>query len=75
MYSKIGKLIAMNLVHGGGALNVFCPAVYSFMCGMSPSDIIVSSDELPDEMIRDYLEKVCLHLISSYYHILFLLKF
>lgn len=63
MYNKIGQLTAMNLVHGGGPINIFCPAVYSYMCGMSPSDIIVSSDEVPDKKTRDFLETVCLHLI------------
>ena len=58
-----------EFVHSGGALKTFCPAVYSFMCGMSPSDIIVSSGEVPDEIIRDFLEKVCLHVIFSYTHI------
>ena len=36
MSKKIGQLTAMSLVHGGGAINIFCPAVYSYMCGMSP---------------------------------------
>ena len=54
---------------GDRALNIFCPAVYSFMCGMSLLDIIVSSGKVPDEIIRDFLEKVCLHVIFSSTHI------
>ena len=50
--SQIGQLTAMSLVHGSGAIIIFCPAVYNYMCGMSPSDIIVSSDEVPDKIIK-----------------------
>lgn len=57
-YHCIGQLCAMALVHGGGALNVFAPSVYNFMCAMKACDIVVSCDEVADEGIRDLLDKV-----------------
>ena len=32
----------MNLVCSGGEINIFCSAVYNYMCGMSPADIVSS---------------------------------
>ena len=54
----MGQLAAMSLVHGGGSINIFSPAIYSFMCGMNPLDIIVSSTEVPDISVREMLAKV-----------------
>ena len=48
----------MSLVHGGGAFSIFCPTVYNFLCGMKPSDLIASVDEIPDSSIREILKQV-----------------
>lgn len=45
----------MTLVHGGGAINILCPSVYNFL---SPSDIIVAIDEIPEEATKQILRKV-----------------
>ena len=58
MYPKIGNLFAMALVHGSGALWLFSPSVFSYMCGMSASDIIVDTKEVSDTSVTAVLEKV-----------------
>lgn len=57
-YFYLGQLAAMTLVHGGGAINILCPSVYNFLSGMSPSDIIVAIDEIPEEATKQILRKV-----------------
>lgn len=58
VYSRLGMLTAMALVHGGGALRLFCPSVFHYLCGMNPTEIIVSLDEISDEFINGVLKKV-----------------
>ena len=60
MYPKIGSLFAMAFVHRGGALRLFSPSVFSYMCGMSASDIIVDTNEVSDPLVKAVLEKVLL---------------
>lgn len=68
VYSDLGTLVAMGFVQGGGPMRLFGPSVYSYMCGMSPSDIIVGVDEVPDTSVQDVLKKVrcvCVFLIHT----------
>lgn len=48
----------MALVHGGGGFNIFCSTVYNFLCGIKPSELIASPDEVPDASIRMLLKQV-----------------
>lgn len=58
IYSRLGTLVAMALVHGGGSLRLFCPSVFSYLCGMNPTDIIVELNEVADISVRNVLQKV-----------------
>lgn len=58
LYSHLGQLAAMALVHGGGAMNILCPSVFNFLTGMLPSDLIVSVNEIPDTNTKEVLRKV-----------------
>ena len=59
--------MAMALVHGGAAVGLLCPSVYSFLSGMKPSDIIVSIEEVPDESLCGKLRKVTWFLHVAYF--------
>lgn len=48
----------MALVQGGGALRLFCPSVFHFLCGMSPTEIVVGLDEISEESTKAILEEV-----------------
>ena len=67
-YFFLGQLAAMTLVHGGGAINILCPSVYNFLAGMSPSDIIVDIDEIPEEATKQVIRKVshCMQVMYMY---------
>lgn len=58
MYSRLGQLAAMCLVHGAGQFSVFGNAVFNFLCGRNGAELVVSIDEVADESIRDFLYKV-----------------
>lgn len=60
MYYRLGQLSAMAFVHGGSSMNIFCPSVYHFLCGMKPANIIVSSNEVAEVEIKQFLDKVFL---------------
>jgi hypothetical protein len=55
VYYRLGQLSAMAFVHGGSSMNILCPSVY---CGMKPSNIIVSSNEVAEVEIKQFLDKV-----------------
>ena len=46
--------VAMALVHGGGVMNIFCLSVYHILCGIKPSNIIVSSEKVTEPGIMCY---------------------
>ena len=50
--------MAMALRQGGGALRLFCPSVFHYLCGMSPTEIIVGLNEVSDISVKSVLEKV-----------------
>ena len=58
IYSRLGTLVAMALRQGGGALRLFCPSVFHYLCGMSPTEIIVGLNEVSDTSVKSVLEKV-----------------
>ena len=51
----------MALVHGAPPVRLFCPSAFHFICGISPSELIVGEDEVEDCDVRDFLNKVCCH--------------
>lgn len=57
-YFKMGVLTAMSLVHGAGNFSIYSPTVYNFLSGMKPSDLIASSDEVPNLLVREVLKQV-----------------
>ena len=59
MYSQLGNLVAMALVHGGGPLCLFSPSVYRYLCGSDPVDIIVGMDEIGEYEVKNILKQVC----------------
>lgn len=48
----------MCLVQGGTAIRLFCPSVFSFLCGMNPSDIVPQIEEIPDRKVQDIMNEV-----------------
>ena len=58
MYSRLGTIAAMSLVHGGATFRLFSPCVYNFMCGMDAADLIAGIDEVPQEDIVQILKQV-----------------
>ena len=50
--------MAMALVHGGSAIQVLSRSVFNCLAGMTPLDIIVDIDEVPEAAVRDILQKV-----------------
>lgn len=57
-YYRLGQLLAMAVIHGGAAVHILCPSVFTFLSGMKPCDIVVTIDEVPDASVRDILWKV-----------------
>ena len=45
----------MSLVHGGASFQIFGEAVYGYMVGKDPADLIVNTDEVPDMETRELL--------------------
>ena len=66
IYFRLGQLASMCLVHGGAAIRVFSPSVYSFLCGKRPSDIDVKVCEVFEFGVKDLVNKVCLYLFMMY---------
>lgn len=58
VYSRLGTLAAMALVHGGGAFQLFCNGVYEYVCGVEAFKLTTSIEEVPDKAVRDILLKV-----------------
>ena len=59
IFFRLGQLMAIALLHGGGSLCVLSPAVFNYLSGMKPGDIIVAIKECPDGSVHDLLLKVC----------------
>ena len=68
MYSRLGMLAAMSLIHGGGAFRLFGPTVFNFLCGMNPADLIAGISEVPDPSLREILKQVSLKGHLQYYY-------
>ena len=54
----MGILLGMGLIHGGGPMRLFCSSVFNFLCGINPTDIIASTDEVSDIDVREFLQEV-----------------
>lgn len=70
VYFRLGQLMAMALVHAGVSLRILSPAVFNYLSGMKPGDIIIGISECPDAAIRDLLWKV----YKNIHHVLFILN-
>ena len=57
----------MSLVHGGASFQIFGEAVYGYMVGKDPADLIVNTDEVPDMETRELLQQVGSLLFKYYY--------
>ena len=66
MYFRLGQLIRMAVVHGGAAMQIFCPSVLKYFSGMKPCVIIVDINEVPDASVREKLLKVLYHIIMQW---------
>ena len=65
MFVRLGQLMAMALVHGGGAVGVLSRSVFNFISGMEAVDIVVDVDEVPEAVDRDVLTKVGAQILLS----------
>ena len=65
VFSRLGQFASMCLVHGGAAVRVFSSSVYSFLCGMKPSDIIADISEVSNFETRDFIAKVRVRVMVS----------
>lgn len=54
VYSRLGTLAAMSLVHGGTAFRLFSPTVFNFLSGLNAADLIAGISEVPDPSIREF---------------------
>lgn len=66
VFTKLGQLMAMALVHGGSAVEILSRSVFNFLSGMKPFDIIVDIDEIPEADVRDVLSKVSVQYYMHY---------
>ena len=66
MYLRLGILARMALIHGGGSLNVFSESVFKFICGVDPTDLTPTIDEVPDTETRNILEHVKYYVYFSF---------
>ena len=57
MYSQLGTLAAMSLVHGGAAFRLFGPTVFNYLCGLNAADVIAGISEVPDPLVRESLQQ------------------
>ena len=49
--------MAMALLQGGASIRILSRAVFNYLSGMKPGDIIVSICECPDAVVRDLLHE------------------
>ena len=58
LYSQLGKIAAMSLVHGGGSFSLFSNTIYNFLCSRDAAELLPSIEEVADTTIKDFLYKV-----------------
>ena len=50
--------MAMSLAQGGSGFSYLCPSVYQYLCGIKPTDISVSVDDIPDYEVKNAVQQV-----------------
>ena len=58
IFNKLGQLAAMALLHGGAGFHILSQSLYNYVSGMSMSDIIISSDEVPNPVAKEAIQEV-----------------
>ena len=57
MYLKLGILAGMALSQGGGSFSLMSPSVYKFICGINPTDLAPSIEEVSDVNKKTFLKQ------------------
>lgn len=65
--------MAMSLAQDGSGFPYFSPSVYLYLCGLSPTAINVTVDDVPDYEVRGIIQQVFNLLISGTVRIILLL--
>jgi hypothetical protein len=58
VYRRLGMIAGLCLSQGGWSFNVLALSVFKVICGVSPSDITPSIEEVNDATIKNFLEQV-----------------
>lgn len=51
-------LMGVSLIHGGSGYPFFAPSIFSYLCGVDLSKILVTRGEIPNPDVESFLSKV-----------------
>lgn len=54
----VGRLMAMSLVQGGSGFPFFAQPMYEYLCGVDPSSVNISVNDVPNSDAALLLQKV-----------------